>query len=54
MDFLDVYLIKKDNDGTSSNNAGKINLNDENYKGENVYFKQGVADNIVKIVKEFL
>nr|WP_315174795.1 UDP-N-acetylglucosamine 2-epimerase [uncultured Flavobacterium sp.] len=26
----------------------------ENYKGENVYFKQGVADNIVKIVKEFL
>ena len=33
---LDVYLIKKDNDGTSSNNAGKINLNDENYKGEDI------------------
>ena len=29
-------------------------MNFENYKGENVYFKQGVADNIVKIVKEFL
>lgn len=26
----------------------------EKYNGENVYFKQGVADNIIKIVKEFL
>jgi GDP/UDP-N,N'-diacetylbacillosamine 2-epimerase (hydrolysing) len=29
-------------------------LSFENYNGENVYFKQGVADNIIKIVKEFL
>jgi GDP/UDP-N,N'-diacetylbacillosamine 2-epimerase (hydrolysing) len=26
----------------------------EKYNGKNVYFKQGVADNIIKIVKEFL
>lgn len=26
----------------------------EKYNGENVYFKEGVADNIIKIVKEFL
>jgi len=26
----------------------------EKYKGENVYFKEGVADNIVKILKEYL
>jgi hypothetical protein len=25
----------------------------EKYNGKNVYFKQGVADTIIKIVKEF-
>lgn len=29
-------------------------IKSENYKGENIYFKQEVADNIIKIVKEFL
>jgi hypothetical protein len=29
-------------------------MNFEKYNGENVYFKQGVTDNIIKIVKEFL